>query len=73
MNLPWALLVEGDIIVLRPGQEVPGHCKGLNQDDPELFFGQVFQSQSQVCNSYFQQRKNYSKRYIMYINRLVVG
>lgn len=43
VNLPWALLVEGDIIVLRPGQEVPGHCQGLQPDDPELFFGQIFQ------------------------------
>ncbi|CAH2037908.1 unnamed protein product, partial [Iphiclides podalirius] len=43
VNLPWALLVEGDVIVLRPGQEVPGHCKGLQPEDPELFFGQIFQ------------------------------
>lgn len=48
MNLPWALLVEGDVIVLRPGQEIPGHCQGLNQDDPELFFGQIFTPGSQV-------------------------
>ncbi|CAH0398033.1 unnamed protein product [Chilo suppressalis] len=47
VNLPWALLVEGDIIVLRPGQEVPGHCKGLQPEDPELFFGQIFQPTSQ--------------------------
>ncbi|XP_049868752.1 transmembrane protein 94 isoform X2 [Pectinophora gossypiella] len=43
VNLPWALLVEGDVIVLRPGQEAPGHCRGLQRDDPELFFGQTFQ------------------------------
>ncbi|CAK1595846.1 unnamed protein product [Parnassius mnemosyne] len=47
VNLPWALLVEGDIIVLRPGQEVPGHCKGLQPEDPELFFGQIFQPGTQ--------------------------
>ena len=29
VNLPWALLVEGDTILLRPGQEVPGHCSQL--------------------------------------------
>ncbi|XP_061377104.1 transmembrane protein 94 isoform X2 [Danaus plexippus] len=46
VNLPWALLVEGDIIVLRPGQEVPGHVQGLSPGDPELFFGQIFQSDS---------------------------
>ncbi|XP_039753975.1 transmembrane protein 94 isoform X3 [Pararge aegeria] len=48
VNLPWALLVEGDIIVLRPGQEVPGHCQGLSPGDPELFFGQIFLSGSQT-------------------------
>ncbi|XP_038211655.1 transmembrane protein 94 isoform X1 [Zerene cesonia] len=48
VNLPWALLVEGDIIVLRPGQEVPGHCQGLQPDDPEMFFGQIFTPGSQV-------------------------
>ncbi|XP_052740151.1 transmembrane protein 94 [Bicyclus anynana] len=48
VNLPWALLVEGDIIVLRPGQEVPGHCQGLQPGDAELFFGQIFLSGSQT-------------------------
>ncbi|KAL0840966.1 hypothetical protein ABMA28_014754 [Loxostege sticticalis] len=50
VNLPWALLVEGDVIVLRPGQEVPGHCQGLQPEDPELFFGQIFQPTSQKEN-----------------------
>ncbi|XP_028171231.1 transmembrane protein 94 isoform X3 [Ostrinia furnacalis] len=50
VNLPWALLVEGDVIVLRPGQEVPGHCRGLQPEDPELFFGQIFQPTSQKEN-----------------------
>ncbi|KAJ2945867.1 hypothetical protein O0L34_g4773 [Tuta absoluta] len=53
VNLPWALLVEGDIIVLRPGQEVPGHCRGLQKHDPELFFGQTFQTPT-------QQKENFS-------------
>lgn len=26
VNLPWALLVAGDIIVIRPGQQAPGYC-----------------------------------------------
>lgn len=26
VNLPWALLVAGDIIVIKPGQQVPGYC-----------------------------------------------
>jgi hypothetical protein len=48
VNLPWSLLVEGDVVVLRPGQEVPGHCKSLQPEDPELFFGQIFQPTSEV-------------------------
>ncbi|XP_059059212.1 transmembrane protein 94 isoform X1 [Achroia grisella] len=51
VNLPWALLVKDDVIVLRPGQEVPGHCQGLQPDDPELFFGQIFQPGSQQKES----------------------
>lgn len=30
LNLPWALLVEGDRIVLRPGQTAPEDCIELN-------------------------------------------
>ncbi|XP_021935663.1 transmembrane protein 94 isoform X3 [Zootermopsis nevadensis] len=26
VNLPWALLVTGDVIMIRPGQQAPGHC-----------------------------------------------
>ncbi|XP_051174017.1 transmembrane protein 94 isoform X2 [Leptopilina boulardi] len=33
VNLPWALLVAGDIIVIKPGQQVPGYCVPI--DDPE--------------------------------------
>ncbi|XP_063995307.1 transmembrane protein 94 isoform X2 [Diachasmimorpha longicaudata] len=33
VNLPWALLVTGDIIVIRPGQQVPGYC--VPYDDTE--------------------------------------
>ncbi|XP_033214958.1 transmembrane protein 94 isoform X2 [Belonocnema kinseyi] len=33
VNLPWALLVSGDIIVIKPGQQIPGYC--IPYDDPE--------------------------------------
>ncbi|XP_072762979.1 transmembrane protein 94 isoform X2 [Anoplolepis gracilipes] len=33
VNLPWALLVAGDIIVMKPGQQAPGYC--VSYDDPE--------------------------------------
>ncbi|KAI8435668.1 hypothetical protein MSG28_003928 [Choristoneura fumiferana] len=52
VNLPWALLVEGDVIVLRPGQEVPGHCRGLQPHNSELFFGQTFQPSSQYKENF---------------------
>lgn len=29
VNLPWALLVKGDVIILRPGQPAPGRCRKL--------------------------------------------
>ncbi|XP_014604302.1 PREDICTED: uncharacterized protein KIAA0195 isoform X1 [Polistes canadensis] len=33
VNLPWALLVVGDIIVMKPGQQSPGYC--IPYDDPD--------------------------------------
>ncbi|XP_024872113.1 transmembrane protein 94 isoform X2 [Temnothorax curvispinosus] len=33
VNLPWALLVAGDIIVMKPGQQAPGYC--VPYDDAE--------------------------------------
>ncbi|XP_055714018.1 transmembrane protein 94 isoform X2 [Phlebotomus papatasi] len=30
VNLPWALLVRGDHIILRPGQVAPGKCREVN-------------------------------------------
>ncbi|XP_032688054.1 transmembrane protein 94 isoform X2 [Odontomachus brunneus] len=30
VNLPWALLVAGDIIVMKPGQQAPGYCVPYN-------------------------------------------
>ncbi|XP_045449004.1 transmembrane protein 94 [Melitaea cinxia] len=68
VNLPWALLVEGDVIVLRPGQEAPGHCRGLESDDAELFFGQIFLSGSQAKEHFSVPRVRVphpNKEYIM--------
>ncbi|GJQ72359.1 hypothetical protein Trydic_g3444 [Trypoxylus dichotomus] len=31
VNLPWALLVKGDIILVRPGQLSPGYCESLDK------------------------------------------
>ncbi|XP_026481591.1 LOW QUALITY PROTEIN: transmembrane protein 94 [Ctenocephalides felis] len=44
INLPWALLVQGDILVLRPGQVIPGSCSALlTTDEPKhLQAGDVY-------------------------------
>ena len=34
VNLPWALLVKGDLIMMKPGQSAPGLCHSV--DDPQL-------------------------------------
>ncbi|XP_014222685.1 transmembrane protein 94 [Trichogramma pretiosum] len=55
VNLPWALLVAGDIIVIRPGQQAPGYCTPFEDSDgpvlhaheiysPPLPTGDVFSS-----------------------------
>ena len=40
--LPWSLLVTGDIVILRPGQSAPAHCRRLDTDTVELDKGQVY-------------------------------
>ncbi|XP_063240300.1 transmembrane protein 94 isoform X2 [Bacillus rossius redtenbacheri] len=43
VNLPWALLVAGDVIVVRPGQAAPGRCAPLEDGDgPELRAGETY-------------------------------
>ena len=36
VNLPWALLVTGDTILIKPGQTAPARCK-LDSDDHEVY------------------------------------
>jgi len=39
VNLPWALLVKGDFVVIRPGQAAPGFCFPMEvRQVPTLFF-----------------------------------
>ncbi|KAK0168024.1 hypothetical protein PV327_001865 [Microctonus hyperodae] len=43
VNLPWALLVADDIIVIKPGQQVPGYCIPYdNTDGPVLHAKEVY-------------------------------
>ena len=37
VNLPWALLVAGDIIVMKPGQQAPGYCVPYDVRDLNSF------------------------------------
>lgn len=50
VNLPWALLVKGDYIILRPGQVSPGLCTEIN--GKHKFEGGETYGLSQV-NKYF--------------------
>ncbi|KAG7303015.1 hypothetical protein JYU34_013023 [Plutella xylostella] len=56
VNLPWALLVEGDVVVLRPGQEVPGRCRELPPGEEELDAPQTFQPNTQKKESFSKPR-----------------
>lgn len=31
VNLPWSLLVKGDVILIRPGQISPGYCESIDK------------------------------------------
>ncbi|RZF33852.1 hypothetical protein LSTR_LSTR008975 [Laodelphax striatellus] len=46
VNVPWALLVEGDLVLIRPGQPAPGHCAPVIVDTSgsggELRAGEVY-------------------------------
>uniref|UniRef100_A0A146M4X0 Uncharacterized protein KIAA0195 n=2 Tax=Lygus hesperus TaxID=30085 RepID=A0A146M4X0_LYGHE len=42
VNLPWALLCNGDTIVLRPGQPAPGNCVQLDTESSFLSYGEVY-------------------------------
>ena len=45
VNLPWALLVEGDILLMKPGQLAPGKCRALSAEvELVLNQGETFQT-----------------------------
>lgn len=47
LNLPWALLVQGDRIVLRPGQTAPEDCIELNGRH-KFLAGETYRLQTQI-------------------------
>ncbi|XP_071444767.1 transmembrane protein 94 isoform X3 [Hetaerina americana] len=43
VNLPWALLVAGDVVLMRPGQQAPGKCVSLeDKEGSVLHAGEVY-------------------------------
>ncbi|XP_042882289.1 transmembrane protein 94-like isoform X5 [Penaeus japonicus] len=46
VNLPWSLLVRGDVIFLKPGQKVPAKCRPLQDSSTgssgELHLGDIY-------------------------------
>lgn len=80
VNLPWALLVKDDVILIRPGQLSPGYCESLdkNSEYPLLHAKEVYGPSLGSHNEVFSQPKARkaldSKRYKLletpYINNL---
>lgn len=42
VNLPWALLVRGDVIVIRPGQVAPGNCTEISGKTTKFKCGETY-------------------------------
>ncbi|KAK7076247.1 hypothetical protein SK128_018931 [Halocaridina rubra] len=48
VNLPWSLLVRGDVVILKPGQKAPARCKSLqdtgciSSNMAELHMGDIY-------------------------------
>lgn len=80
VNLPWALLVKDDVVLMRPGQISPGYCEAIekNSEYPLLHAKEVFGSNLQNANEIFSAPKSHkpleSKRYRLletpYLNNL---
>lgn len=59
VNLPWALLVKDDIILIRPGQVSPGYCECLekNSEFPILHYKAPYGPTLQSANEVFSMPK----------------
>lgn len=59
VNLPWALLVKGDIVLIRPGQISPGYCEALEKQTefPLLHAKEVYAPSLQNANEVFSTPK----------------
>lgn len=59
INLPWSLLVKGDIILIRPGQISPGYCECLEKHSeyPLLHGREIYAPTLQNANEVFSAPK----------------
>lgn len=83
VNLPWSLLVKGDIILVRPGQNSPGYCESLEKtnDFPLLHNKEIYGPNLQTANEVFSVPKTrkplQSRKYRLletpYLNNLHVA
>ena len=48
VNCPWALLVEGDLILLKPGQICPGKCHSVEDPTVKMESDQVLHIQTKL-------------------------
>ncbi|CAL7933065.1 unnamed protein product [Xylocopa violacea] len=54
VNLPWALLVAGDIIVIKPGQQAPGYSAPYDDSEaPVLHAREIYSPQVHSANEIF--------------------
>ncbi|KAL0278648.1 UNVERIFIED_CONTAM: hypothetical protein PYX00_000409 [Menopon gallinae] len=70
VNLPWALLVKGDVIIIRPGQLSPGLCTPMDDSDgPILHANEVYSppltSNSESCTLPAARAPLENKKYLL--------
>nr|XP_023017721.1 transmembrane protein 94 isoform X2 [Leptinotarsa decemlineata] len=60
VNLPWALLVKDDIVLMRPGQASPGYCECLDKHSeiPILHAKEIYAPLLQNANEIFSAPKS---------------
>ena len=46
VNVPWSLLVEGDVILIKPGQICPGKCSSIEDENVKLKVDQILHIQT---------------------------
>ncbi|XP_026281983.1 transmembrane protein 94 isoform X2 [Frankliniella occidentalis] len=83
VNLPWALLVAGDVVVMRPGQPAPGPCSPIDADRdlPNLQTGELFSPAPSKRTEIFSlptsraplQNEEYVLKQTPYINNLRIA